>query len=93
MMSVPAIDIARFDTGGRRARTSMASALASACRDIGFFHVVGHRVGDGVIAAMAQRRIARGMPDAASVLVSPEELICCGDLHFASIGIRRSPAP
>ena len=54
MMSVPAIDIARFDTGGRRARTSMAAALVSACRDIGFFHVVGHRVGEGVIATMRQ---------------------------------------
>ena len=32
----------------------MAAALASACRDIGFFHVVGHRVGHGVITAMQQ---------------------------------------
>lgn len=53
-MSVPVIDIARFGAGGRRARTSMAAALGSACRDIGFFHVVGHRVGHGVIAAMRQ---------------------------------------
>ena len=54
MMSVPVIDIARFGTGGRRARMSMAAALGSACRDIGFFHIVGHRVGHGVITAMQQ---------------------------------------
>jgi len=53
-MSIPAIDISRFHSGGPQARRSMAAALASACRETGFFHVTGHRVERRVILAMRE---------------------------------------
>ena len=51
-MSIPEIDLSRFHTGGRKARQAMAHALASACRDTGFFHVLGHRVDRRLVLAM-----------------------------------------
>jgi isopenicillin N synthase-like dioxygenase len=46
---VPRIDLSRWNRG---ARTEVATDLDRACRDVGFFEVVGHGIGDDVIADM-----------------------------------------
>ncbi len=57
-MSIPAIDMSRFHSGGPEARRSMAAALASACGKTGFFHVTGHRVERRVILTMREMTAA-----------------------------------
>ena len=41
---VPIIDLAPFTTGDEASRQSVAAAVDAACRDVGFFTVVGHGI-------------------------------------------------
>jgi isopenicillin N synthase-like dioxygenase len=44
MGSIPVIDIADLRAGSPRAQQAIAERIAAACRDTGFFYVVGHGV-------------------------------------------------
>jgi len=47
--NVPIIDIAPFFTGDDAARKSIASEIDRACRETGFFAIVGHGVDEGLM--------------------------------------------
>ncbi len=48
-MSVPVIDLSGFVGGDPTRRRDVADAVDRACRDVGFFSVIGHGVDDAVI--------------------------------------------
>jgi len=54
--NVPIIDIAPFFTGDNAARKSIASEIDRACRETGFFAIVGHGVDEGLMGCT--RRMA-----------------------------------
>ena len=45
----PIIDMAPFRTGGARARRAVARQIDRACREIGFFGITGHGVGEALV--------------------------------------------
>ena len=86
-MSIPAIDISRFHSGGRKARQAMADALANACRDTGFFHVLGHQVDRRLIVAMHEvtAELFR-LPDEAKRTLGARPGDYRGYIPFAALG-------
>ncbi|MFK7917458.1 MAG: isopenicillin N synthase family dioxygenase [Ilumatobacter sp.] len=48
-MLVPVIDISDFATGSNEQRAAIGAAIDRACREVGFFSVVGHGVDEAVI--------------------------------------------
>jgi isopenicillin N synthase-like dioxygenase len=46
---IPVVDLSRFVGGSETTRASVAAEIDRACRDVGFFSVVGHGVDPGVI--------------------------------------------
>ncbi|MFT7474262.1 MAG: isopenicillin N synthase-like dioxygenase, partial [Verrucomicrobiales bacterium] len=48
-MTVPVVDLSNFATGDDDARRAIGADVDIACRDVGFFSVVGHGVDVGVI--------------------------------------------
>lgn len=67
---VPTIDI-----GASRPRAEVGAELDAACRDVGFFEVVGHGVPDAVIAAMQTATAAFfALPEAVKRAAKPADL-------------------
>ena len=56
--AVPVIDIAPFFGGGEATRRAVADAIDGACRDIGFFTIVGHGVPERLIAETRAQAVA-----------------------------------
>jgi isopenicillin N synthase-like dioxygenase len=52
---VPLIDLAPARHGDRVARLTVAHAIDEACREIGFFALVGHGVPDGLVEGLRRR--------------------------------------
>ncbi len=50
--SIPIIDVGPFLTGDDQARAEVAAAVDHACREIGFFQIVGHGVDPALIDAV-----------------------------------------
>ncbi len=50
MNEVPTIDLAPFFEGGKSGRLAVAKEIDQACREIGFFAVVGHRIDPELVA-------------------------------------------
>ncbi len=61
MDELAVIDLAPYYAGGARSRRLVAAAIDPACRDLGFFAVVGHRVPHGLVAET--REAVRGFFD------------------------------
>lgn len=53
MSELPTVDLAPFMGGDPRGRDAVARAIAAACRDAGFFYVVGHGVDEAVLGRLA----------------------------------------
>ena len=54
---VPIIDIAPFFTGSDSTRQSIAAAIDLACRETGFFAIVGHSIDEGLMARTRQMAV------------------------------------
>ena len=52
--SIPVIDVAPFLEGSASGKQQVATAIDQACRDIGFFTIVGHDVSQGLIREVRQ---------------------------------------
>ena len=52
--SIPEIDISRLHTGKQKNRRVTAELLANACRDTGFFYIVGHGIDGRTIRSMRE---------------------------------------
>jgi isopenicillin N synthase-like dioxygenase len=50
MSDIPVIDIASLVNGSPQQAHAVAKALGTACREVGFFYVSGHRVPPALIA-------------------------------------------
>ena len=58
MTAIPVIDIAPLVDGSPEQARAVASALGNACRDVGFFYVVGHGVPSALIARVFETSAA-----------------------------------
>jgi isopenicillin N synthase-like dioxygenase len=56
--AIPVIDIAPLVNGSPEQARAVASALGNACRDVGFFYVVGHGVPSALIARVFETSAA-----------------------------------
>jgi isopenicillin N synthase-like dioxygenase len=54
---IPTIDFAPFRAGGDAGKRDVARQIDEACRDIGFFTIVGHGVSEDLVAATRQEAI------------------------------------
>ncbi|HME97226.1 MAG TPA: 2-oxoglutarate and iron-dependent oxygenase domain-containing protein [Methylomirabilota bacterium] len=54
LTTVPVIDLTAFGEGAPEKRAAVARAIDTACTDIGFFTIVGHRVPDRLVARMLE---------------------------------------
>ena len=54
---IPIIDIAPFFTGGDATRKSIAAGIDRACRETGFFAIVGHGVDEGLMNRTRQKAV------------------------------------
>jgi isopenicillin N synthase-like dioxygenase len=57
-MTVPVVDLTGFVGGSTEHRRSIGSDINRACRDVGFFSVVGHGVDDQIIVAAHEAALA-----------------------------------
>jgi isopenicillin N synthase-like dioxygenase len=57
-VAVPAIDLAPFRDGSERARRLVAAALDEACRQVGFFTIIGHGVDPAVVDRARREALA-----------------------------------
>jgi isopenicillin N synthase-like dioxygenase len=55
MITVPVIDLASARHGSRAQRLACARAIDEACRDIGFFAIHGHGVGEELVGDRRRR--------------------------------------
>ncbi|HKA84801.1 MAG TPA: 2-oxoglutarate and iron-dependent oxygenase domain-containing protein [Acidimicrobiales bacterium] len=63
MAGLPVVDVSALRTAGA-ARDEVARQLDAACRDVGFFYVVGHAVDDGLLGRLeALSREFFGLPE------------------------------
>ncbi len=54
LTTVPVIDLTPFGEGAPEKRAAVARAVDTACTDIGFFTIVGHRVPERLVARMLE---------------------------------------
>ena len=54
LTTVPVIDLTPFEEGSPEERAALARAVDTACTDIGFFTIAGHRVPDRLVARMLE---------------------------------------
>jgi isopenicillin N synthase-like dioxygenase len=54
LTTVPVIDLTPFGEGAPEVRAAVARAVDTACTDIGFFTIAGHRVPDRLVARMLE---------------------------------------
>jgi isopenicillin N synthase-like dioxygenase len=55
---IPVVDLTGFVGGSADVRAQVGAAVDRACRDVGFFTVVGHGVGDDVIEQLRREALA-----------------------------------
>jgi len=75
LSEVPIIDFAPFLTGDAASRRSVARQIAAACRDIGFFYIVGHGVSPALRAqvfAQAEAFYHRPLAEKQALLATPD---------------------
>lgn len=77
MNSLPIIDIAPLYSDDAAAWPAVAEAIDRACRDRGFFYIVGHPIGGARIDALlsAAKTFLPGLPKRNSGSISPRPLI------------------
>ena len=46
---IPLIDFGRFRNGNRQDRLDIAKQIGKACREIGFFYISNHGIGESTI--------------------------------------------
>jgi len=54
MQNIPTIDVSRFDSDNRNERERVASEIAYALEEVGFFVIVGHGVQDQKVASLVE---------------------------------------
>jgi isopenicillin N synthase-like dioxygenase len=69
--SLPVIDMEALFGSDRAARAGVARAIEAACRDSGFFYLVGHRIPDATLARLdAESRAFFALPEAAKMRIA-----------------------
>ncbi|MDX2201688.1 MAG: 2-oxoglutarate and iron-dependent oxygenase domain-containing protein [Hyphomicrobiaceae bacterium] len=68
---IPLVDIGALHEGGLEAKAAVARAIGEACRGLGFFYVVGHRVSEALVAqAFDMSRRFFALPEAEKERIS-----------------------